>query len=150
MYFVYSHASRSHIRLTSLFRYRHMYKSCTTLRCTRSTVRATCIVYSYIVTAIGTTTMTGYRFLEDQDQYVSTVRTPETATPETVSEERERRRQRRLEQARARRTSEMAEHREERLRNRRVRDRARSTDQTATETAEERHQTTSNQRLTSS
>ena len=106
-----------------------------------SLVRATCIVYSYIVTTIGATTLSGYRSLEDQDQctwYISSVRTPETATPETASEERKRRLQRRREQARARRTSETAEHREERLRNRRVRDRARRTDQTAVETAEGR------------
>ena len=103
----------------------------------RRTVTAMCIVYSY-VTAIDATTLTGYRSSEDQDQCVSSVRTPETATLETVSEEREQRLQRRQEQVRARRASEMEEHREERLRNRRVRDRARRTDQMAVETAEER------------
>ena len=102
---------------------------------TYSHVTATCIVYSYIVTAIGATTLTDCRYSEE---CVSSVRTPEIATPETASEERERRLQRRWEQARARRASEMAEYREERLRNLRVRDRARCTDQTAAETAEER------------
>ena len=71
---------------TSLFRACYAY---TSSRCTvTATYIARALVYSYIVTAIGATTLTGYRSSEDQDQCRTN---PRTATPETASEERERR-----------------------------------------------------------
>ena len=102
----------------------------------RCTVTATCIVYSQSPGL----QLYSYRYRRYDADWLSffgrsrsmSFEPPKQQSPETASEEieRERRLQRRREQARARRASETAEHRDERLRNRRVRDRAWRTDQT--------------------
>ena len=130
----YTHIRHGHFRT---------YVSIPYPRASRCTVTATCIVYSQSPGL----QLYSYRYRCYDADWLSffgrsrsmSFKPPKQQSPETASEEikRERRLQRRREQARARRASETVEHRDERLRNRRVRDRAWRTDQTAAETAEE-------------